>query len=137
MAKPSISTVTIDGSTFNALTTHIGIATQHGSMGMPQMGQISCAIEIAVDMHDIENMPYATLQKLFGLASTVTQESVKDIKISFWRDESQQDAICTYSFRGWISKFTNDSGGGANHTLQLSLQPALDARQFINITMGN
>ena len=137
MAKPSISTVTIDGDTFQALTTHIGFTTSHGSVGMPQMGQIFCAIEVTVDMHDTENMPYATLQKLFNLASTVSQESIKDIKISFWQDETQQDAICTYSFQGWISNYANSSGGGANHTLQLSLQPALDSRQFINVTMGN
>jgi hypothetical protein len=137
MANPSISSVTIDGEKFNALSTHFSISTSHGNIGMPQMGSLACAMEITVDMHDTDNMPYARLQKLFNLASTITRDSIKDIKIQFWTDESQQDAICTYSFQGWISHFSNSSGSGANHTLNLSLQPALDEKQFVNIAMGN
>ncbi len=136
MANPSVTSVTIDGETFNAMSTHFSVSTTH-QIGMPQMGSMVCAIEVSVDMHDTENMPYATLQKLFTLASTVTKDSIKEIKIQFWTDESQQDAICTYTFQGWISHYSNSSGGGSNHTLNLSLQPALDAKQFVNITMGN
>jgi len=136
MPNPSVSSVTIDGDKFNALSTHFSVSTMHGA-GMPQMGSQVWGIEVVVDMHDMENMPHATLQKLFKLASTITQDSVKDIKIQFWTDESQQDAICTYGFQGWISHFSNSSGAGGNHTLSLSLQPKLDAKQFVNITMGN
>jgi hypothetical protein len=137
MANPSISSVTIDGETFNALSVHFSVATTHGNIGMPMMGSLVCSIEVMVDMHDTVNMPYATLQKFFNLASTVTSDSIKDIKIEFWTDETQQDAICTYSFKGWISHYSNVSGSGSNHTLSLSLQPALDDKQFVNITMGN
>lgn len=137
MANPSVTSVTIDGETFNALSTHISLSTTHGGVGMPMMGSLVCAIEVTIDMHDTENISFATLQKLFVLASTVVKDSIKDIKIQFWTDESQLDAICTYSFRGWISHYSNTSGGGSNHTLNLSLQPELDAKQFVNITMGN
>ena len=136
MANPSVSSVTIDGDTFDALSTHFSVSSMHGA-GMPQMGTLVWAIEVTVDMHDTDNMPYATLQKLFKLSSTVTQESVKDIKIQFWTDESQQNAICTYSFQGSIIHFSNSSGNGGNHTLNLSLQPQLDSKQFVNMTMGN
>ncbi len=81
--------------------------------------------------------PYAILNKIYTLANGVTRDKVKDIKIEFWTDESQTDAICTYSFQGWISQFSTGSGGGSNHTLNLSLQPMLQAQQYIKIEMGN
>jgi hypothetical protein len=101
------------------------------------MGTVSCNIHIEVDMHDTDNLPFATLQKLFSIASTVTAESIKDIKIIFWKDEDQHDAICTYSFRGWISDFSNNSGGSSNHTMNLSIQPELGSRQVLKIAIGN
>ncbi len=136
MANPSISSVTIDGDRFNALAVHFGVSSHHG-IGMPMMGSLVYSIEVTVDMHDTDNVPYAMLQKLYKLASTITKDSVKDIKIEFWAEESQQDAICTYSFEGWISHFGNTSASGGNHTLTLSLQPKLDEKQFVNMTMGN
>ena len=90
-----------------------------------------------VDMHDTVNVPYAVLTKLFQLANVVTRDKIVDIKIEFWVDDSQLDALCTYSFKGWISSWSTSSGDGSNHTLQLSLQPALDSQQFIDFTMGN
>ena len=136
MPSPSVSSITIDGTRFNALSVHFSVSTSH-SIGMPLMGSSVYAIEVQVDMHDTENMPFPTLQKLFQLASVVTRDSIKDIKVEFWADDSQTDAICVYSFQGWISHFANTSGSGGNHTLALSLQPKLDEKQFVNITMGN
>jgi len=136
MANPSVSSITIDGERFNALSVHFGVSAAH-SVGMPAMGSLVYSIEVSVDMHDTRNMPFVTLQKLYKLASTVTKDSIKPIKIEFWSDDSQTDAICTYSFNGWISHFGNSSGSGANHTLTLSLQPTLDEKQFVNMTMGN
>ena len=133
MARPSNATVSIDGNDFNALSTHFGVASHHSHDGMPMM----CTVDVTVDMHDTDNLPFDTLKTLFQLASNVTRDSIKDIKITFWTDESQSDAICTYSFRGWISNYASTSGGGTNHTLHLSLQPALDEKQFVNITLGN
>ena len=136
MANPSVSSVTIDGDTFDALSVRFAVSSTH-DVGMPQMGSIVYEIDVTVDMHDTDNMPYATLQKLFNLASTVTRDSVKDVKIEFWTDDNQSDAICTYSFQGWIKHYSTDSAGGGNHTLNLRIQPMLDAKQFVNMTMGN
>ncbi len=138
MANPSISSVTIDGETFNALSVHFGLSTMDHHVGIPSMSTPICSIEVTVDMHDTDNLPYATLQTLFQLASTVTSESIKDIQLTYWTDENKQDAICTYTFRGWIAHFsTTSGGGGGNHTLQLTFQPELDAKQFLKVTMGN
>jgi hypothetical protein len=137
MAKPLLTTVTIDGDKFNAISAHVGISTAHDHSGMPMMGSLSCSIEVIVDIHDNVNMPFATLHKLFDLANGVTRDKIKDVKIEFWQDERQQDAICTYNFKGWISNFRTISGHGENHLQELSIQPALDTKNYIDLKMGN
>jgi len=137
MPQPSNTTITIDGNKFNALAAHVSLATVHDDTGMPMIGSTRCAIECTADMHDTVNLTYSTLQALYDLANGVTREKIKTIKIEFWQDENQADALCTYTFQGWISNFTTGSGGGGNHTLSLSIQPALDGKNFINVAMGN
>ncbi len=136
MANPAVSSITIDGNRFDTLSTHFGVSSMH-NIGMPMMGSLVYSIEATIDMHDQDNMPFSLLQDIFKLASTVTRDSVKEIKIEFWTDDTQSDAICSYTFQGWISHFSNTSGSGANHTLQLSIVPMLDDKQFVNIAMGN
>ena len=137
MALPSNTSVTIDDSDFNAFSAHVSVSTLQDKVGMPQMGTLQCMINFVVDMHDNNNMPYATLQKLFTLSNGVTRDKIKDIKIVFWTDESHSDALCTYAFKGWIAEFTTGSGGGSNHTLSIRVQPALDEKNFIDLKMGN
>ena len=81
------------------------------------MGSLRCSISCVVDIHDTQNMPFATLQNFFSLANIVTRDKIKPIKVEFWQDEKQQDAICTYSFQGWISGFHTSGGGGSNPSL--------------------
>ena len=101
------------------------------------MGSLNCNIQVSVDMHDNTNMPFSTLKTLFDLANVVTREKIKDIKIEFWQDDSQQDALCTYAFKGWISHWNTGSGDGANHTLTMSLQPTLDTKNYVDLRMSN
>lgn len=82
-------------------------------------------------------MPFANLSKLYALATLTTRDKIKDIKIEYWKDDAQLDAICTYNFRGWISLFSTSSGQGSNHTLRLNLQPELDAKQYVDVKLGN
>jgi len=137
LMQPSNSTVTIDGDKFNALAAHVEISTHHDDRGMPLMGSLKCGISFLVDMHDNQNMTYSKLSKLYELAKMVTRDKIKDIKIEYWTDDSQADALCTYTFRGWISLFSTSSGQGSNHILKINLQPALDPKQFIDMQMGN
>lgn len=132
-----MTTVTIDGVKFNALSTQVGIATHHDDNGLPLMGTLKFTADIVIDIHDTENMPFATLQNLFSMANGVTKDKIKPIKIECWKDENRQDAVCTYSFNGWISKFLTVSGTGANHELHIHIQPALDSKNFIDLKMGN
>jgi hypothetical protein len=137
MAAPSITTVSIDGQKFNALSASVSFATASDSAGMPQMGSLSCGIDVVVDIHDNQNMPFATIRKLFDLANVVTRDKIKDVKIEYWQDEHQQDVICSYAFKGWISHWHTSSGGGSNHVLSLSLQPAINSQNFSDLRISN
>ena len=138
MPQPSITTVSIDGSKFNALSAGVSLATGIDQAGMPQMGSLSCAIDVVVDIHDNENMPFGTLRKLFDLANVVTRDKIKDIKIEYWQDEHQKDVICAYSFKGWISHWHTSSGAQASsHVLSLSLQPAVNKQNYTELKITN
>lgn len=115
---------------------------------MPQMGSLQTNIRAYVDFHDDQNMPYSTMNSLFSLANVVTKDKVKDIKVEFWKDDSHNDAICSYSFKGWISGFhtlnpyqntasANAGETGVNHVLVLDLEPSLNQQNFSEIQLSN
>jgi hypothetical protein len=135
--QPSNATVTVDGEKFNAYSAHVGIETLHDDTGMPMMGVPRYIFECSVNAHDTDNLPFGTLNKLFELANIVNKEKIVDIKIEFWQDETQDNAICTYSFRGWISAFHTSGGSGGNHSLHITFVPELSKNQYVDIKMGN
>jgi hypothetical protein len=137
MATPLVTSVTIDGDKFDAMSVSVGLTTQASATGKPAIGNFHTHIEVVVDIHDDVNMPFPLLFKLFGLAKIVTSEKIKDIKIEFWKDESRQDVICSYVLQGWISHFETHSRGDGNHTLVMSIQPTLDPQNLFVIDMSN
>jgi hypothetical protein len=152
MAAPYRSTVTIDGKKFDAVSTQVVFNTLKDRAGMPEMGSLNTSIKVWVDFHDDVNMPNGTLKGLFDLANVVTRDKIKDMKIEFWKDDSKQDALCSYNFKGWISRFetTNlmpdaspQSNGSTlpqatvNHLLVMDLEPALNQQNFKEISMSN
>jgi hypothetical protein len=142
MASPTRSTVTVDGTKFDAVSTQVTFTTAKDRAGMPQMGSLQTEIKVWVDFHDDTNLPHASLKKLFELANVVTRDKVKDIKIEFWKDDAHQDALCSYTFKGWISGFqtynpTSDGNGSVNHLLVLDLEPALNQANFKDVNMSN
>ena len=146
MASPYRSTVTIDGTKFNAVSVVVAFQTDKDRAGMPQMGSLNTNIRVWVDFHDDTNLPHSALKKLFNLSNVVTRDKVKDMKIEFWKDDSQQDALCSYSFKGWISafqtcnpvnEFENAKDDQVNHLLVLDLEPAMNQQNFRDISMSN
>ena len=137
--EPSNATVVIDGNKFNVFSAHVGVETAHDFDGMPAMGRPQYTFSCSVNMHDTGNLPFETLRRLYDLANATTRDKIVDMKIEFWTDDSQTDAICTYTFRGWVSAFHNTGGGGAggNHTLTMTLVPELDPQQYVKVEMGN
>ena len=152
-ASPYHCTVTIDGTKFNAVSTSVRFNTEKDRSGMAQMGSLTSSIRVWADFHDDGNLPNSALKKFFGLANVVTRDKIKDMKIEFWKDDSQQDALCSYSFKGWISRFetsnphdlslshTNSDHPappeGLNHMLLMDLEPALNQQNFKEISMSN
>ena len=158
MANPYRATVTIDGEKFQAVTTSVKFNTAKDRAGIAQMGSLSTKIRVWADLHDDVNLPFSTVQHLFNLANVVTRDKIKAIKIEFWKDESQQDALVSYSFNGWVRRFetsnpldflpkgqassTEDqlalgTAPSLNHMLVLDLEPALNQQNFADVQMSN
>lgn len=137
MATPANTTITIDGTKLNAFSTQAGISTVADSTGMPSMGSTVATMEFSADMHDTVNVPFASVKKFFDLANLVTRDKIKDIKIEFWTDDGRTDALCTLSFKGWLSSWHINGGGGSNHVLSISIQPALDQKNYHDLQLGN
>ena len=159
MAAPYRCTVTIDGTKFDAVSTSVTFGTEKDKTGMPQMGSLTTEIRVWADFHDDMNLPFSAITKFFTLANVVTRDKIKDIKIEFWRDDSHQDALCSYGFKGWVSRFETSNGneftkgmnlGGVeddkafqglvpelNHLLVLDLEPVLNQENFTEVKMSN
>jgi hypothetical protein len=158
MASPYRATVTIDGNKFQAVTTSVKFNTAKDRSGVAQMGSLSTKIRVWADLHDDTNLPFSTVKSLFDLANVVTRDKIKPIKIEFWKDDSQQDALISYSFNGWIRRFetsnpldflprsvsasTEDAlaegtAPSLNHMLVLDLEPALNQQNFQDVKLSN
>jgi hypothetical protein len=157
-SSPYRATVTIDGTKFDAVSTSVRFSTEKDRSGVPQMGSLSTSIRVWADFHDDQNVPFSTVQKLFNLANVVTRDKIKSIKIEYWKDENKQDALASYSFNGWVSRFetsnpldfvksssTNSDeenlvsgiSNDLNHMLVLDLEPSLNQQNFQNVQLSN
>jgi len=154
MPIPYRCSVTIDGTKFGAISSSVQFSTEKDHSGCPQMGSLSTTIRVWANFHDNKNLPFSAMKKMFDLANVVTENKIKPIKIEFLKDDSRQDALCSYSFNGWIKRFetTNpiDLPGleedlqeqfrtltpGLNHVLVLDLEPAMNQKNFTEIRMG-
>lgn len=115
MPTPSVTTVTIDGNKFNALSAIVSL-TAGDQAGVPQMGSLVC-VDVVVDINDNQNVSFS-------------RDKFKDITIEFCQDEHQQDAICWYAFKGRISHWRTGRDGNGNPTLSMTLQAAIDSKNF-------
>jgi len=158
MANPYRTTVTIDGNKFQAVTTSVKFNTAKDRSGVAQMGSLSTKIRVWADLHDDVNLPFSVVKSLFDLANVVTRDKIKAVKIEFWKDDSQQDALISYSFNGWIRRFetsnpldflprhvsasTEDAlaegtAPSLNHMLVLDIEPALNQQNFQDVKLSN
>ena len=161
MAAPYRCTVTIDGTKFDAVSTSMKVSTDKDKAGMPQMGSLVTEVRVWADFHDDQNLPFSAVKKFFDLANVVTRDKIKDVKIEFWKDDSHQDALCSYSFKGWVSRFETSNPSDAtrsmnlmngkngdgksfqgiapnlNHELVLDIEPVLNQANFTDLKMSN
>ena len=158
MANPYRATVTIDGTKFQAMTASVKFTTEKDHAGVAKMGSLTSSIRIWADMHDDINIPFSTIRTLFNLANVVTRDKIKAVKIEYWKDDSQQDALCAFTFNGWVRRFetsnpidfiprpvvhTTESllADGVppdlNHMLVIDIEPALNQQNYVAVQMTN
>jgi hypothetical protein len=157
-AQPYRCTVTIDGTKFDAVSTSIRFHTEKDRTGMPMMGSLDTKIRVIADFHDDKNLPFSSLKKFFDLANVVDRSKIKEMKIEYWKDDSHEDALVSFSFQGWISRFETANphplGMAAlrtdedfannpaaaypqlNHVLVLDLVPTLSKEKFKDIQIS-
>ncbi len=61
-ASPYRSTVTIDGTKFDAVSVEVVFSTQRDRAGMPEMGSLQSKIRVWADAHDDKNLPHSAIQ---------------------------------------------------------------------------
>ena len=119
-ASPNRSTCTIDGNKFDAEEIYFGLNTPADNSGMPQMGALQITVRVVADFHDDQNLPFGTLNSLFNLANVATNANVKAMKLEYWTDDSKQNALCSVSFNGFISKYQTCNPAGQTSGNQIS-----------------
>ena len=147
--RPRIATVAVGELKFDVIGAHFGVQTQsNGQPGVPNLPSIGTSIVVLVDLHDQLNLPFAALRTLYQWSYDVSKAKIKDIVLTFWSDDSADNVICRYIFRGWISSYSTTSGErgsssnnaastSLNHLLTLAFQPELDPGAFLKIDIGN
>jgi hypothetical protein len=135
--------VSIDGDKIQAESVSVVVSTPADVSGMPKMGSNNVVVRAVVDFHDEANVGYTKLSKFFDLAYMPKQDDIKDIKITFWEGNDQQQSLVAYKFQGWISRyetshqpFTSD-GRVFNHMLVLDLQPKLNQQGAPDLQISN
>jgi hypothetical protein len=139
MARLNCVSVTIDGTVFDAQQATFVASTPITSPGVPEMGALNLSVRVVVDFSDDCNVTFDSIKQLFSLSNTVTRDKVKDMKLELWKDDTKQDVLCSYQFKGWISRFetTANSDAGPSHALILDLQPIINKSLFMDIQMTN
>src|SRR5262245_19452763 len=141
---PGRATVTIDGSTkINVVDAEFVINTQSDQAGMMVLGTLNTEMHFSVDLTDTKNCDFQTLKKMFDLANVPDRTKIKDIKVDFWLDDSMQNVVCSYKFKGWISSFRVSNVGGENsgrhfnHMFYGVVKPVVNRENYQEVTMGN
>jgi hypothetical protein len=149
---PGRVSVTIEGTKFNTIETVFSIGTQKDAPGMPVLQTLNTMVKVYVDLFDDQNFPFDHIKKMFDLANVPDRSKVKEMKIEFWKDDTMQDVICAFSFKGWIRRFEacnpvlelngtpiiGDAAGRVyNHMLYMELQPVINKENHQEIKISN
>jgi hypothetical protein len=140
---PGRVSVTIDGKKFNAIEAVFAMGTQKDPAGMPVLQTLNTAVHLRVDLNDDKNIPFDTIKSMFELGNVPDRSKLKTMKIEFWKDDTMQDVICAYNFKGWISMFrvtnngVNSSTNGYNHVMEMELTPIINKENYQEVKISN
>src|SRR5206468_6318001 len=84
----------------DAVSCEVKITTDNERAGMPQMGSLQTHTLVIADLHDDKNLPFSAVKKFFTLANVVTRDKIKNVKVEYWKDDSHQDALASYAYKG-------------------------------------
>jgi hypothetical protein len=141
-ATPNHVTVEIGDVKFDALSASIEATappdSTYRSYLRPLMGRLDVQFHVSVNAHDDVNLPFGSLQELMSLALNQASDQIRDIKINYWKDESRNDVIASFSFEGWIYYARLEGTGQMNHRLDMILVPkVLSDSSYIKINITN
>jgi hypothetical protein len=126
LTQPWKTTVCIDDLEFNSHCCSLSWKLKRDYKGYPMIGSLVGNFEMDVDIHDRVNVPFETLKLLLHRLFPAGYRTKAAIKITYWMDESRQDAICTIEFQGFITEWCILSPADDNHVLKLTVVPAWD-----------
>jgi hypothetical protein len=143
MAGRARVSCTVDGTTFPAVEAVFEMNTGQDNAGMPALQTLTTSLQVRFDLHDKEAIPFDKIQKLFNLANVATRDKVKDVKIEYWDDDTKQNVICAFKFKGWISSFrtsnvNTDVGDTTfNHILDIRFTPVVNQANYKEVQISN
>jgi hypothetical protein len=132
-----------DGTAVSVVEANFIMNTQKDPAGMPVMQTLTTAVQVRIDLHDDQNIPFQTIKKFFDLSNVATREKIKDLKLEFWKDDSKKDVICSFKCKAWISSFrVSNTGGDAggttyNNVLDIEFTPVHNQANYQEIVLGN
>lgn len=125
-SQPWKTTVQIDDMAFNTYSANFVWTTKVDRQGLPLMGSLDGGLELEVDIHDRDNLPWKALQRLLHTLIPPVRKNMSPIKITYWQDDSRQDAICAIEFTGLVTSWCISNSPGQNHILKLLVKPTTD-----------
>jgi hypothetical protein len=125
--------VKIGGISFNSNHVSFSMNTHRDSTGLPILQNLQTTVAIQIDMYDRANIPFDALKALFEMARLPTGANVKDVEINFWSDDAQKDVVCSYHFKGWITRYETYTAPGSNGILALELCPIINQKTGANV----
>jgi len=137
------ATLTFDGEKVDVVDAVFAMHTAKDPSGMPQMQTLTTAVNVRLDLHDDQNVKFATIKKFFDLSNVATREKIKELKLEMWKDDAKKDVICSFKCKAWISSFRAsnvgaDTGGTVyNHVLDIEFTPVHNQANYQEIVLGN
>jgi len=109
--------------------------------------EADAAIQLSADALDAMAV-HAAVELLADRSPDTWLDKIKQVKLEFWQDGSKQNALCSYSFQGWISAFQTVNPAGTmsdvttqgqvlNNMLVIDITPQLNQTNQPNFTFSN
>ena len=125
--------VSIGGIKFKSNNVNLSLSTHRDSTGLPILQNLQTTVIVQLDMYDEDNMPFPSLKSLFEMAKLPIGANVNDVDIDFYKDDAGTDVICSYHFKGWITRYETYTTPGSNGILTLELCPIINQQTGANV----